>query len=90
MYSSPYLAVTVEKALPEFLEYGPESNQFLIVFPGLRLLVVSKLADPEDRALLFDRELPMVGLYSFGSAPYSCLYIFIRNSFSTCSYPICL
>lgn len=87
---SPYLAVAVERAFSEFLEYGRENSQFSLVFFRLMLVVVGRSADPEDRALLLDRELAMVGLYSFGSVPYSCLYFFFRNSFSTCSCPICL
>ena len=67
----------------EFFEYRREDSQFSVIFFRLGLVVVCRPANPEDRALLPDRELAMVGLYSFGSVPYSCLYFFFRNSFST-------
>ncbi|HQO65981.1 MAG TPA: hypothetical protein PLI66_04550 [Spirochaetales bacterium] len=86
---SLYLAVAVERVFPEFLEYGREDSQLVIVFIRLGLVVVGRPADPKNRALLPDRELAMVGFYSFGSVPYSCLYFFM-NSFSTCNRPICL
>ena len=71
--------------LPQFLKDGRENGNFMFVFGALGLVVIRRTADRQDPALFADRELRMIRLYNFGSVPYSCLYFFFKNLFSTWS-----
>ena len=69
--------------LLELVENRFEEREIGIFALFLRLVVVCRPRDLEELALPRDRKRRMVGLYNFGSVPYSCLYFFFRNSFST-------
>jgi hypothetical protein len=79
----PYFAVSVERVLSQFRKDCLENGQLALILRTLRPVVARRSADRQDPALLADREFGMIGLYSFGSVPYSCLYFFFKNSFST-------
>lgn len=67
----------------ELVENRLKERKIGILVRRDRLVVVGRSRDLEDLALPGNREYGVIGFYNFGSVPYSCLYFFFRNSFST-------